>query len=155
MASVCTPLPLCQDLFYMLAKPDLSVPSCKAGDLQYIPCGVNNHSCHLLPEKNLLPQLWDLVHDECKKFSGREQEIPHGSTLKNCKVPTLCEPSQVLIIIMAGRDRWVCLKRRKSQNWCLTAWKELWDSPCTSEDCINSPFSLWGVFLMSCCGRGL
>lgn len=111
MANVCTPLPLCQDLFYILAKPDFRVPSCKAWDLQHIPWGVNNSSFHLLPEKNLLPQLslgfnaWWME----KVFRKRKWDTPWVN-LEKLQGP--CEVSQGLIIIMAGLASWAFSKRR-------------------------------------------
>lgn len=39
----------------------------------------------------MLPQLGGSVDDECKSFSGKENEMPYRPTFENCKVPSLCE----------------------------------------------------------------
>lgn len=57
MASMWATPPTLSKFLYMLAQPDLCVPSSKAWDLLFIPWRVNNSSCSLLPEKNLLPSL--------------------------------------------------------------------------------------------------
>lgn len=71
----------------MLAQPDRSVPSCKAWDLQFIPCGVNNSSCSLCQQRTCFPGLEaQAVMTNAKRFSQREKEGPHGPPLDTCEV---------------------------------------------------------------------
>lgn len=122
-------------------------PAVRLG-IQCIPWVVNSSSCNLLPEKNLLPQLGGSADDEPKLFWNTKYDSPWVNLCKLQDGKQIWTLVVLIGITMAGLDRWAFLKRREPQNWWISAWRELQDSPCTSEVCVtqNSPFGkcFWG-----------